>query len=107
MNPTYLDCCSTPQPETVKALYKGRHGVEALQQCKKCKQYWFYRYHEYVTFENDDWTIWYSVVDDQEAQSILKASGRPDLSFLKNKPSFMEEEKGVKKVTGQPTEPWH
>ena len=81
--------------------------MEALQQCKKCKQYWFYRFSEYVTFENDDWTTWYSAIDDQEAKAVLNASDKPDLSFLKNKPSFMEDEQGVQKVTGQPTEPWH
>ena len=107
MKPAYLDCCSKPQPETVKELYLGRHDREALQQCKKGKQYWFYRFSEYVTFENDDWTVWFTAINDQEAQAILKASGRPDLSFLKKKTTFVEEEQGVRKTKGQPSEPWH
>ena len=102
-----LDCCSQPDLNRVRTISEDRHDLEALQQCRKCKTYWFYRYNEYVTFDYEDWTCWYTRLSSEEGERILRSEERPDLTFLKKKESFMEDSQGVRKVSGQPTEPWH
>ena len=104
----YLDCCRQPVLETIKSLYQSRHDTEALCQCQNCQRYWFYRFSEYVTFgdDGDDLTVWYSPLNKQEAQTILQSEERPDLSFLNTRTSFMEEAGNVRKLDGQPCEPW-
>ena len=42
-----------------------------------------------------------------EEQSTIDAEGRPDLSFLKERPSFMQDSSGVTKAAGQPDHPWN
>jgi hypothetical protein len=107
-NTPYLDCCSGPQVATIKTLSQGNHDCESLCQCQNCGAYWFYRFHEYVTFmdDDDDWTVWYSRLAPEQARLILEAKDRPDLSFLENAPGFMKDRSGVQRVTSQPTDPW-
>ncbi|MBF0103555.1 MAG: hypothetical protein HQK77_21870 [Desulfobacterales bacterium] len=103
----YLDCCNQPVLKTVKSLYSSNHDSEALRQCQNCKRYWFYRFSEYVSYiTDDDLTVWYSSLTEEEAETILNSQDMPDLSFLSNRPSFMKDAEGVKQVHGQPTRPW-
>jgi hypothetical protein len=55
---------------------------------------------------DDDLTVWYSPLTEEEALAILKSQERPDLSFLSSRPSFMEDAQGVTRVKGQPADPW-
>jgi len=55
----------------------------------------------------DDQTAWYSPVSPEEAQSILVSQGRPDLKFLLNRSSFVEDDKGIRQVSGAPDEPYY
>jgi hypothetical protein len=103
----YLNCCQKPALLTLKGIYASNHDAEALRRCEGCGAYWFYRYHEYVTFDGeDDWTVWYSPLSPEEGVGILAAEDRPDLTFLQERASFMEDREGVRKVPGQPTQPW-
>ena len=97
----YLDCCEDPSLITIKNIYQSEHDSEALLQCENCEKYWFYRYNEY----RDDWTVWYSLLNNDDAKLILNSKERPNLDFLSNRTSFMEDAEGVKKVQGQPTYP--
>lgn len=91
----YLDCCTRPDLEAVKTIYSSSHDSETVRQCRNCGRYWFHRFHEYVSFDGpDDITVWDSPLTMDEAQSILGAEGRPDLSFLKERPSFMSDRNG-------------
>ena len=105
----HVDCCQQPKLDTVKSLYQGRHDCEALRQCQHCGAFWFYRYHEYVTFvsDDDDWTVWYSMLTDEDAKQIQEAQERPDLGFLAQRPGVMIDKEGVRKVSGQPSDPWY
>ena len=100
---TYLDCCSAPTLDTIKNVSTSRHGTAALRQCTNCKTCWFYRYSEYTNWaEGKDYdTVWYTQLKEDEAKAIM-ASDEPDLSFLANKPSFVEDESGVTRGKGQP-----
>jgi hypothetical protein len=81
--------------------------VEALRQCQTCNRYWFYRFHEYVSYvDNDDLTVWYSPLTNIEAKRILQTSDRPELGFLSGRPSFMKDSDGVTRTDGQPSSPW-
>jgi len=103
----YLDCCEDPSLINVKKIYESTHDVEILRRCQNCGKYWFFRFHEYVSFHgDDDITIWHSPLTDEEAKTILNSKERPDLSFLRNRVSFMEDNEGVRKVKRQPDYPW-
>ena len=104
----FLDCCKHPILKDVLTIVDTTHESEVLMQCQNCESWWFYRFHEYVSFERpeDDITQWYSGVTQDEAEAILQAQGRPDLSFLSKRESFMIDDQGVQKVEGQPTYPW-
>jgi hypothetical protein len=104
----YLDCCSTPTVVTIKQVYGASQDCEALCRCQNCGAYWFYRIHEYANSSGgeDDLTVWYSLLTPEQGKLILDSSGRPDLSFLSERPSFMEDAGGVQRVKGQPTYPW-
>ena len=103
----HVDCCQQPKLDTVKSLYQGRHDCEALRQCQNCGAFWFYRYHEYVTFESDDdWTVWYSRLTNDDARQIVSSDDRTDLSFLERRAGFMIDASGVQRVDGQPDHPW-
>ena len=107
MSEDYLDCCAAPQLETVRAIHESSHEDESLRQCKNCGRYWFYRFHEAISFgDNDDITIWYSPITEEETAHIMLTEGRPDLSFLANRPSFVKDAGGVRQTTGQPVKPW-
>ena len=103
----YLDCCTQPALETVKSLYDSSHDTEAVRQCQHCQAYWFYRFHEYVSFITDDEiTVWYSRLTPEEARGIIDAKERPDLSFQNARPSFVRDHTGVHRTSGQPDHPW-
>ncbi len=103
----YLSCCRQPALLTVKAISASNHDAEALRRCEGCGAYWFYRYHEHVTFDGeDDWTVWYSPLSPEEGARILAAEERPDLTFLQKRACFLEDREGVKQVPGQPAHPW-
>jgi hypothetical protein len=108
MNPEeFLDCCDSAKLEDRLTLVDTTHESEVLRQCTGCGSWWFYRFHEYVSFDGpDDITQWYSVLTQGDAASIMRAEGRPDLSFLAERRSFMIDNRGVQKVEGQPTYPW-
>jgi hypothetical protein len=100
---SYLNCCLRPMLLTVKGLSASNHDTEALRRCEGCGAYWIYRYHEYVTFDaEDDWTVWYSLLSPEEGERVLEGEERPDLTFIRDRPSFMEDRQGVKQVPGSP-----
>jgi hypothetical protein len=103
----HLDCCEAPKLVLVKILLDESHNDEMLMQCERCRQFWIKRFYERVDFVggNDEITVWYSPVSDDEAQQIQQAQGRPDFSFLSERRSFMEDKDGIRVVAGQPTEP--
>ncbi len=91
----------------IKTLYDESHDSEWLEQCENCKKFWFHRFHEYVSFVSDDEiTVWYTLLTNDEADEIIKSEERPDLSYLENKPSIMFENDTCKLVNGQPSYPW-
>ena len=102
----YLNCCPNPHLVHVKVILDTNRELEALCQCKNCGSYWFHRFLEIMKFDtSDDQTNWYSPVTQQEAQRILQAEGRPDLTFLLTRQTFREDDQGVRRVTGQPDKP--
>lgn len=106
MKVSYLDCCSDPDLEGVKTILDTNRESEDLLQCKNCGTYWFHRFLEIMKFDGpDDQTMWYSPVTAEEAQGIIQIEGRPDLSFLGTRPSFMEDAGGVHRVPSQPEKP--
>ncbi len=107
LNRNFLDCCENPILVEIKSIYESTHDRETLCKCKTCGSYWFYRFHEFVTFDRpDEVTCWYSRLTPDDVDLILNSKKRPDLSFLSDRPTFMEDDEGVKRVTGQPDYPW-
>ena len=104
---SFLDCCANPRLQLVKTIYESSHDDESLHQCQNCGGYWFYRFSEYLSFNNggDDITVWYSPITTDEAQVIIESESRPDLSFLRNRPGFMKDDQGVHRTGGQPDRP--
>ena len=106
MKVSYLDCCSDPDLESLKTILDTNREDESLRRCKTCGAYWFHRFLEIMKFDGpDDQTIWYSPITEEEAQRILVAQGRPDLKFLLNRQSFVEDAGGIRRVSGQPDKP--
>jgi hypothetical protein len=104
---SFLDCCTDPGLNLVKTIYESSHNDECLHQCQNCGGYWFYRFYEYVNFSggNDEITLWYSPITTDEAQIIIGSEQRPDLSFLRNRPSFVKDDRGIHRTEGQPEKP--
>ena len=106
MQTHYLDCCEQPTLEVVRTLSAGNHDLEALLRCARCQAPWFYRFHEYPGI--DDLTSWFTRLNDEEAERI-RATENPttlDLGFLEARPSWMHDDRGPRKVPGQPSHPW-
>lgn len=104
----YLDCCSDPNLRDVKILLDTNRESESLCQCETCGAYWFHRFLEIIHFDREDeQTTWYSRVRPEEAQSILDSEGRPDLKFLLNRPSFVKDYRGLRRISAQPDEPYY
>ncbi len=105
----YLNCCASPSLATVRALYESCHDDELLRRCTGCGAYWFYRFHEDISFSGgeDRITVWYSPLTPDEAERIRQPGGRPDLAFLLGRPSLVSDEHGVRWVAGQPDEPFY
>jgi hypothetical protein len=103
---TYLDCCSDPSLRAVKVFLDTNRESESLCSCETCGAYWFHRFLEIMYFDrDDDQTTWYSRVSSEEAGRILGSDDRPDLTFLRNRPGFIEDHKGVRRTPGQPDTP--
>lgn len=104
----YLNCCSSPDLGRVKTIYESNHDCEWIDRCNNCKIYWFHRFHEYVDYYegNDDITIWYTLITDEEARKIIDSEDRPNLEFLEKRESIMVDNSGIKVVKGQPSYPW-
>src|SRR5687768_7551684 len=104
----YLDCCQTPKLALVRTISDTSHHSEDLKRCSSCGGFWFYRFYERVDFSggDDTITVWYSPVTQQEASQIMQTEGRPDLRFLSNRPSLIQDERGVRRTGGQPDKPW-
>ena len=106
MKVSYLDCCSATDLEAVKVILDTNRETEALCRCKHCRQYWFHRFLEIMKFDGpDDQTTWYSRVTAEEAEIIMGAAGRPDLAFLTSKPTIVKDDRGLRRVWGQPDKP--
>ena len=104
----HLDCCNAPSLETLKGLYEGHHDSEAVCQCASCQAFWFYRFHEYVTFlDDDDWTVWLTRLSEEEARALLGESAEgASREFLASRAAFMFDRGGVRRVQGQPAQAW-
>ncbi len=106
MKVSYLECCPDPYLEDVRVILDTNRETECLRRCTRCGQYWFFRFLEIMKFDGpDDQTSWYSSLTREQAQSILEAEGRPDLSFLRTRPTFEKDDQGVRRVSGQPDKP--
>ena len=99
----YLDCCPEPDVEAVKVLLDTDREQERLCLCVRCGKHWFHRFLR-IPGPNLE-TTWYSPVQPGEAQRILEADGRPDLSFLLSRPCFREERGEAQRMRGQPDRP--
>jgi len=104
-----INCCSTPKLYTVKTVYEASHDAEWLQQCRKCKTYWFKRFYEWVDWSggDDEITTWHTKLTEDEAKIILQAKKRNDLdlSYLKDRETIMDDGSSIKITKGQPTSP--
>ena len=101
-----LDGCPQPDLQPVKVILDTKDETEALCQCRNRRTYWFHRFLEIVKFDGpDDQTVWDSPITLEEAQRILLAEGRPDLTFLLTRPSLQKDERGVHGVSDQPDKP--
>jgi hypothetical protein len=108
--PDYIDCCRQPELRGLRVLYESSHDVESLSQCASCETYWFYRFHEYVNWSggDDELTSWFTPLTEDEGGLLRHATdrGNVDLSFLKTRPSWMDDKDGVRRVNGEPDHPW-
>jgi len=104
----YLDCCAMPNTVTIKTMYDESHNTECLCRCQNCGAYWFWRWHETINFSggDDDLTVWYSRLTPEQGRLILEAKERPELKFLSDAPTFIENRGVVRQTTGQPTGPF-
>jgi hypothetical protein len=104
-----LNCCTRPQLHTVKTVYEASHDAEWLQQCRKCKTYWFKRFYEWVDWSggNDEITTWYTKLTEDEAKIILQTKERKelDLSYLEDRESIMDDGSSLRNTKGQPSHP--
>jgi hypothetical protein len=101
-----IDCCAVPSLAVVRVLYEKSHDDEQLQRCDHCQQWWFWRFHEWMNFNDgpDEMFEWYTRITADEAAAILGAVGSPNLSFLADREAIMigPDNKPVR-VLGQPT----
>jgi hypothetical protein len=108
--PDYLDCCRTPELRGLRSLYESAHDAESLEQCASCGTYWFYRFHEYINWSGgeDDLTSWYTALTTDEGERLRDTTDRDaeDLSFLTTRPSWLDDNDGVRRVNGAPDHPW-
>jgi hypothetical protein len=104
-----INCCTRPKLYTVKTVYEASHDAEWLQQCRKCKTYWFKRFYEWVDWSggDDEITTWHTKLTEDEAKIILQAKKRNDLDldYLKDRETIMDDGGSVKITKGQPTRP--
>jgi hypothetical protein len=107
--PTYLDCCDRPELNGLRVLYESSHDRESLGQCTSCGTYWFYRFHEYVSWsDGDDMTSWFTRLTEEEGERLRHTTdpGGEDLSYLTTRASWIDDGDGVKRVDGAPDHPW-
>ena len=101
-----MDCCDSHELIVERIIYHESHDSEEICRCKNCSQYWFYRFHEHINFDDDEITRWFTKLEDGEADILLKSKTRPDISYLALRESIQVDYSGIKKVKGQPTYPW-
>ncbi|MDX3072560.1 hypothetical protein ACIP98_19225 [Streptomyces sp. NPDC088354] len=108
--PSYLDCCAAPELDWVRTLYGSAHDQESLLRCGACLVFWFHRFHEYPDWSggNDDLTTWYSPLTTAEGERLRDSTdpSGEDLSFLRSRPSWMDDARGVRRVDGAPDRPY-
>jgi hypothetical protein len=108
--PTYLDCCDRPDLNGLRVLYQSSHDMESLGRCASCGTYWFYRFHEYVTWSagGDEVTSWFTRLTEDEGERLRRTTDRDaeDLSYLTTRASWIDDANGVERVTGAPDHPW-
>jgi len=97
----YLDCCSNPLLESVKAITKDDHDHRTLCRCQTCGAFWFTRFYEYIYFDVDlpDSQIhWHVRLTEEEAAAIQESGKRVRIA---GRLCFQEDE-GVVVKTGYP-----
>ena len=104
----YLDCCPRPDTAAVRTLSQGNHDLDALLQCRSCATFWFYRYHEDIDWygHGDVQLSWSVRLTDTEAL-LLRATPdhtREDLSFLIDRPRWLDCDDVVYRVDPPPPE---
>lgn len=105
-NDSFLDCCQDPSLARVKTLYETVHDAEALMRCASCSTFWFYRFSEWVNWNGgrDDLTSWYTQLTAAEGEA-LAAGQELDLAFLRDRPSWMDDNGTITRVPGTPGHP--
>ncbi|MBI1944928.1 MAG: hypothetical protein HYS27_04485 [Deltaproteobacteria bacterium] len=106
---SHLGCCDRPALDTVKTLYEKSHDTEELRRCTRCGASWFWRFHEHVNFDDDDsdeQTVWFTRLTEEEGRRLGSGAERPDLEFLREREAIQIDNRGVRRVRGQPTGPW-
>ncbi|NUS74173.1 MAG: hypothetical protein HOQ05_12305 [Corynebacteriales bacterium] len=108
--PPYINCCDNAKLDRVRTLYQSNHDVEALLRCATCASFWFYRFHEYTNWSggDDDLTRWHSPLTAIEGERLRDTNDptKEDLSFLRERPSWMGDDRGVRWVNGAPDHPF-
>lgn len=108
--PSYIDCCTKPELHRVRTLYKSNHDLESLLRCTTCQTFWFYRFHEHVDWSSgdDDLTSWYSRLTTTEGERLRDTTdpSGEDISFLRTRPSWMDDAQGIQQVDGAPDHPY-
>jgi hypothetical protein len=105
--PSCIDCCRRPKLRWVRTLDESTHELESVLRCGRCRTFWFYRFHEHVDWSGggDDLTSWYTqltVAEGERLRDTTDPSGE-DISFVRNRPSWMWDAHGVRRVGGAPT----
>lgn len=109
--PSFIDCCAEPELAWVRTLYESHHDQESLLRCTACRTFWFHRFHEFPDWSGggaDDLTTWYSrlAADEGERLRDAAAPAAEDLSFLRTRPSWMDDARGSRRVDGAPDHPY-
>jgi hypothetical protein len=107
--PKYIDCCARPKLDWVRTLHESNHDLESLLQCGSCRTFWFYRFNEYVSWSgDDDLTSWYTQLTTAEGERLRDTTdpSGEDVSFLRARPSWMDDAQGVRRVDGAPNHPY-
>ncbi|MFF7209699.1 hypothetical protein ACFZAU_04060 [Streptomyces sp. NPDC008238] len=107
--PSFIDCCAEPELAWVRTLYESHHDQESLLSCTGCRAFWFHRFHGFIDWSGggDDLTTWYSRLTPEEGERLRDVAdpAAEDLSFLRTRPSWMDDARGPRQVAGAPDHP--